>query len=107
MTDILTIDQAGYLADLIRAVESGKRMRWYPLGADTDQPLTVSLRAFTNADGTLYPHDADIRDSHVWTSGTFEHWFPVRDVLAALANAIHGTSMGAPIAMLDDPAYSG
>jgi hypothetical protein len=100
--DILTIDQAGYLADLIRGVESGRRMRWYPLGTDSaDNPATVVLRAFTNADGTLYPHNADIRDSHVWTSGIFERFYPVRDVLAAMANAINGTDLGAPMAMLD------
>jgi hypothetical protein len=57
--DILTINQAGYLADLIRGVERGKRMRWYPLGAGSvDHPLTVTLRAFTNPDGSLYPYAA-------------------------------------------------
>jgi hypothetical protein len=101
--DILTINQAGYLADLIRGVERGKRMRWYPLGAGSvDHPLTVTLRAFTNPDGSLYPYAADIRDAHVWTSGMFEHWYPVRDILAALDNAISGTEENSPMALIED-----
>ncbi|SRR6266568_1730325 len=98
--DILTIEQAGYLADLIRGVEHDEKLCWYPLGADTVVSATVVLRAFTNADGSLYPHNADIRDAHVWTSGMFERWFPVRDVLAALANAIYGTVPDEPMAWI-------
>lgn len=103
----LTINQAGYLANLIRAIDHRKTMRWYPQGADTDQPMTVVLRAFTNPDGSLYPSDADIRDAYVWTSSMFEHWFGVRDVLAALANAIHGNAVDQPMAIIDEPPRSG
>jgi hypothetical protein len=103
MSDILTISQAGYLADLTRGVAQGKRMRWYPLGTDSaDNPLIVVLRAFTHPDGTRYPHDADIRDAHVHTSGMFEHWYPVRDVLAALDNMTNYTDDSKPLAKIDN-----
>lgn len=101
---VLTISEAGYLADVLRGVERRKRMRWYPLGSDTNAPAVLVLRAFTNPDGTFYPVSADIRDAHVWVSGIFERWLPVREVLAALANAMDGTDDTAPMAIIDEPA---
>jgi len=105
-TDVLTINQAGYLADLIRGVERCGKLRWYPFGTDSERAvptrLDVSLRAFTNPDGSLYPHSADIRDAHVWTSGLFERWLSVRDVLAALDNAINGTDLDKPMAFIEE-----
>jgi hypothetical protein len=76
-------------------------MRWYPLGGDTDEPLTVTLRAFTGPGGGLYSFSQDIRDAHVWASGTFEHWFPVRGLVSALANAVHGRQAGEPMAVIE------
>ena|SRR5690242_13155595 len=102
-TEVLTINQAGHLADLLRAVEGNKRMRYYPNGADGDAVFTtVSLRAFTYDGGGLYRHDADIRDAFVWTSGLFERWFPVRDLMAALSNLDGHLGLDKPIAIIED-----
>lgn len=105
MTDssnVLTINQAGYLGDLIRGVERGAKLRYYPMGAkDADHPMTQVLRAFTHDGGGFYPHDADIRDSHVWTSGITERWFKVSDLITAMDNAINGRDINAPMAMID------
>ncbi len=89
--ETLTIGQAGYLADLIRGVEGGKKLRYYQRGSDdAERPLVVVMRAFTYESGGLYPHDADIRDAYVWCSGMFEHWLKVRDLMRALENAVTG-----------------
>jgi hypothetical protein len=102
-TDVLTISQAGYLADLIAGVSAGKRMRYYPMGSkDADRPMVQVLRAFTHEGGALYDYHADIRDAHVWTSGLMEHWFPVRDLLAAMSNAIDPIDLDAPMAMIEE-----
>lgn len=102
MTEVLTIERAGYLADLIRGVEAGAKLAYYPSGADTVTPLIVVLRAFTYDGGGLYPRDKDIRDAHVWTSGMFERWFTVRELLDALENTIDAShGMGAPMASWD------
>lgn len=102
-TDVLTITQAGYLADLIRGVERCSKLRYYPFGSDSaDNPAVVVLRAFTYPDGTMYPYAADIRDSHVWTSGMFERWFAVRDLLTAMDNAVNGTAgLDQPMAIVE------
>ena len=86
---LLTINQAGWLGDLIHGVERGWKMRYYPMGAkDADHPAVVMLRAFTYEGGGLYPRDGDIRESYVWCSGLTESWFKVNDILDALENAI-------------------
>ncbi len=102
MNEVLTIGQAGYLADLIQGVEGNKTMRYYPHGANFgNTPLKVTLRAFTYEDGALYQHDADIRDAFVWTSGIFERWFPVRDLMNALANLDGRFGTDHPMAVID------
>ena len=84
---VLTINQAGLLADLIRGVERKAKLRYYPFGgASADRPAVMVLRAFTYAEGALYPHNADIRDAHVWTSGFTENWMPVEVLIKALDN---------------------
>lgn len=99
----LTISEAGYLADLIAGVSAGKRIRYYPMGSlDADRPMVQVLRAFTHEGGGLYDYHADIRDAHVWTSGLMEHWFPVRDLLAAMRNAIDPDELHAPMAMIEE-----
>jgi hypothetical protein len=102
-SDILNMDDAGHLGELILGVERGRKMRYYPLGSDSaDNPLRVVLRAFTHDGGGLYTRDADIRDAYVWTSGFTERWFPVRDLMKALANTIdarHG--MNQPMAVIE------
>jgi hypothetical protein len=65
--------------------------------------MVVIMRAFTYPDGSLYSGDADIRDAHVHCSGTFEHWFDVRGLMAALANAIDGSAgLDQPMAIIRD-----
>jgi hypothetical protein len=99
----LTINQAGLLADLMRGVERGLKLRYYPLGAESaDRAMVVVLRAFTYAEGALYPHDKDIRDAHVWTSGFTEHWFPVEQLLTALDNLGGKHGIDEPMAIIDN-----
>jgi hypothetical protein len=103
----LTIEQARLLGDLIHGVERKCKMHYYPYGADTSDAtmnvLTVVLRAFTNeGGGGFYPHDSDIRDSYVWTSAIFEHWFKVDDLIVAMDNAVTGKNgTNQPMAVID------
>ena len=100
---ILTINQAGVLADLIRGVERRLKLRYYPSGVESaDHPMVQYLRAFTYAEGALYPHDKDIRDAHVWTSGFMEHWFPVEQLLKALDNMDGKHGLDEDMAVIDN-----
>lgn len=103
MNPSLTINQANWIGDLIYGVQSGLKMRYYPQGSeDADNAVVVTLRAFTYEGGGLYPSDADIRDSFVWTSGFTERWFKVDDLVKALDNAMlnsQGSDM--PMAIID------
>jgi len=109
---VLSLNRAGLLADLIRAVErsnkqSGVKLRWYPYGADdSDATMHMTdyvLRAFTHQDGSFITENEDVRDVYVWCSGIFEVWLKVDDVLDALDNidCKHGTDK--PIASIDYP----
>lgn len=101
-SEVLTLNQAVDLADLIRGVEGGRRMRYYPDGAEGDAVFTtVVLRAFTYEGGGFYANDADIRDAFVHTSGMFERWFPVRDLMAALSNLDGHLGLDKPIAIIE------
>jgi len=106
MTDnsVLTIRQAGYLADLIKGVEQGKKLRYYAIGTDdADHPLVLVMRAFTREGGGFWAHDADIRESYIWCSGIVERWFSVRELMTAMQNAIDGDiGMDQPMAMIDE-----
>lgn len=100
--NVLTINQAGYLADLIRGVERGAKLRYYPMGAkDADHPMTQVLRAFTHDGGGFWPNDQDIRDGYVWTSGISERWFKVSDLIKAMANLDGRHGINEPIAIID------
>jgi hypothetical protein len=102
---VLTLNQAGYIGELIHAVERNLKLRYLPGGAKDDgrKTLTVELRAFTYNGGALYPSDADIRDAYVWCSGVMEHWYKVSDLIAAMQNAIDGSyGLDAPMAVIDD-----
>ena len=105
---VLSLNRAGLLADLIRAVErsnrqSGVKLRWYPFGADGDATYThYVLRAFTHQGGGFITEDEDVRDVYVWCSGFTEQWFTVEEVLDAMENindAKHG--MDKPMATID------
>ena len=98
----LTLNQAGVLADLIRGVQAGAKLRYYPRGADdADHPMVQSLRAFTHDGGGFISEHDDVRDAYVWTSGFMEHWFKVEDLITALDN-IQGThGLDKPMAVID------
>jgi hypothetical protein len=102
---VLTINEAGLLADLMRGVQGNKKMRYYPQGADgdTEHPMTATLRAFTHEGGGVYfEADGDIRDSFVWASGFTEHWFKVSDLLKALDNLDGKLGTDQPIAVIEE-----
>lgn len=84
--ETLTLSDAGYLSDVLRAVERNAKLRWYPLGTDSaDYPLVQTMRAVTREGGGLWSDaDGDVRDAYVWTSGMTETWLPVRELTAAL-----------------------
>jgi hypothetical protein len=87
----MTLNQAGYLADLMRGVERKSKLRYYPRGAESaDHPLELVMRAFTREDGAFWPNEADVRDAFVWGSGFMEHWLKVSDLLKAMDNAVNG-----------------
>jgi hypothetical protein len=99
----LTLNQAGLLGDLIRGVERGLKLRYYPFGTrDADHPMVQVMRAFTYEGGNLYPHNADVRDAYVWTSGFMEHWFKVDDLITALDNMDGKHGLEEPIATIDE-----
>lgn len=100
----LTLSQASWLGELIHGVERGLKMRYYPLGSDSaDNPMTCVLRAFTYNGGGMYPYNADVRDSYVWTSGFMEKWLKVDDLLKALDNAINGKDgTDKPMAIIEE-----
>ena len=99
---ILTLDDAARLGDLIRAVETGAKLRYYPFGADSaDQPATGVLRAFTREGGGFIDSDSDVRGAYVHVSGMFERWYPVGDLIRALANMDGRYGLDQPIAAID------
>lgn len=102
VSHVLTINQAGLLADLIRGVQAGAKLRYYPFGTrDADHPLIVVMRAFTYEGGGLYPHDADVRDAYVWTSGFTESWFKVDELIKALDNMQGTHGLENPMAVIN------
>jgi hypothetical protein len=100
--NVLTSSQLMLLAELDRGVERKLKMRYYQFGSENaDHPLEVNLRAFTRKDGSLYPHDADIRHAYVWCSGFTEHFIPVSDIVRALDNMDGKHGLEAPMAVID------
>ena len=101
---LLSTNRASLLADLIRAVErkSSTKLRYWVHGSNTDKPAEFVLRAFTHDGGGFLSENEDIRDAYVWCSGTFEHWFPVEQLLDALDNITTGRfGMDKPMAAID------
>jgi hypothetical protein len=84
---ILTLNDASLLADLIRGVQAGAKLRWYQFGTrDADHPLIVTMRAFTHYGGNFVSETDDVRDEYVWCSGFTERWLKVDDIIKALDN---------------------
>ena len=106
---ILSLNRAGLLSDLMRAVQlsnkqSGVKLRYYYAGSDTDKPAEYVLRAFAHEGGGFPSENEDVRDIFVWCSGVFEHWFPVEELLDALDNMTSiRYGMESPMAVIDYP----
>jgi hypothetical protein len=100
---VLTLNDAGLLGDLLRAVQGNYRLRYYPNGAegDTDHPVEGVLRAFTLEGGGFYPNNDDVRNAYVWTSGFMERWYKVSDLIRALDNIDGKHGLGEPMAVLE------
>jgi hypothetical protein len=99
---VITINEAGHLGDLIRAVERSLKMKYYPRGVESaDHPMEMVLRAFTNEDSSLFPSDGDIREAYVWCSGFTEHWIRVDGLLTALDNLDGKHGEDQPIAIIE------
>jgi hypothetical protein len=102
---ILTLNEAGLLADLIRGVQAKAKLRWYPYGADdSDATMHVAefrLRQFTYDGGGFISEKDDVRDAYVWCSGMMERWLKVSDLIHALDNIDGKHGMDKPIAVID------
>ena len=99
---VLTLDEAGLLSDLIRAVQGNAKLNYYIHGADTETPASYVLRAFTyNGGGFITSDKDDVRDVYVWCSGFTEHWFKVSDLITALDNLDGKHGFEAPIATIE------
>lgn len=98
----LTINQAGLLGELIRGVERGLTMRYYPHGVESaDHPMVMVLRAFTYDGGGLFPSDGDIREAYVWTTALMEQWIRVDKLITALDNLEGKHGEDQPIAIIE------
>lgn len=99
----LTLDQAGHLSDLIRGVDRGAKLRYYPRGAEGSAVYgRWVMRAFTLEGGGLYPNGSDIREAYIWGSGITERWFKVSDLIIAMSNIFDGKhGMDKPMATID------
>lgn len=98
----LTINEAGHIGDLIRAVERSLRMKYYPRGVEsTGHPMEMVLRAFTYEGGGLYAPDGDIREAYVWCSGFTEQWLRVDKLIKALDNLDGKHGEDQPIAVIE------
>jgi hypothetical protein len=103
MTDtrILTLNDAAALGELIHGVESHAKLEYYANGTDSaDSPVNVEMRAFTHEGGGFISSDEDVRDAHIWTSGIFEHWYPVMDLIRAIQNIDGRYGLDQPIAII-------
>lgn len=99
---VLTLNDAGLLADLIRGVQANAKLRWYQFGTrDTEHPLIVSMRAFTHEGGGFISEKEDIRDAYVWCSSFLEHWLKVSNIIKALDNLNGKHGLENPIAVID------
>jgi hypothetical protein len=99
---VLTLNKAGLLADLIRGVQAGAKLRWYQFGTrDADHPLIVTMRAFTYDGGGFIREDDDVRDAYVWCSGFMERWLKVSDIITALDNMDGKHGLEEPMAVIE------
>jgi len=100
----LTMSAASILGDILRGVEQGRKLRYYPEGADSaDYPVNSVMRAITHDGGGFwFDSDGDVRNAFIWTSGMFEHWYPVVEVMRAIHNQDGHLGMTKPMAIIED-----
>jgi hypothetical protein len=99
---VLTLNDTDHLSNIMKGVEQSNRMRIYPSGAlDADNPVVVTMRAFTHDGGGFYSSSEDIRDASVWCSGMLERWFSVEWLIKALDNLDGKHGENEPIAIID------
>jgi hypothetical protein len=78
-TRVLTMGDACTLADIIRAAQGGKRVRWL---VDSGDVMEGVARSIGDTDGTFLRAGQDVRDGYLRISATFEHYLPVAEVIA-------------------------
>lgn len=101
---VLTLNEAGLLADLIRGVQANAKLRWYQFGTrDADHPLIVTMRAFTHEGGGFISETEDVRDAYVWCSGFMERWIRVSDIITSLGNMQGKHGLENPMATIEYP----
>lgn len=86
-TDTLTQAQANHLAALLDCVQQGQPIT-IVLNGDFERPVVGVARHFVKSpdDYAFIGQDTDVRDAYVRVSATFDHAYPVRELLAGIAN---------------------
>jgi hypothetical protein len=84
-SDVLTPTVLEALWDLNEAVAKNSHIRWLSGGGET---VEATARAFTDKNGNFLLPTEDVRDGYLWTSGIFEHFIPIRTVLAKMAEGV-------------------
>jgi hypothetical protein len=90
MTHTLNLQTLTRLADLQRAAEHNKRVRWEGTG---ESVLEGVARHFTDVNGNFLRDDADVRTAFLRVSGTVEHFLPVSDVLSLMTSGLFVTEL--------------
>lgn len=85
MNTPVTIPDAIRLGELIAGL--GKPIR-YLRDPDSDHLLEGVARRIDAFDGSATTDAKDVRDMHLHVSATMEHWFPVSDILDAMAKGL-------------------
>lgn len=79
MAEILTLQDALALAEIVRATQRKAKVDWLEPGGRGH--LTGTMRAITDKDGNFVRADAEVRDAFVWISATTEWFMPVREAI--------------------------
>jgi hypothetical protein len=79
-TEVLNLNDALALATVLDAVKRNARVEWLSDGRALDGVARHFVRDPENA--YFLGDDDDVRDAYVRVSSTFEHFFPVTELLA-------------------------
>ncbi len=85
MSDILTLDHALALADVIRWAQSNARLRW--LDQNTREIEAGTARSIGDERGNFLAYGDDVRDAYlrITTARGWEWFVPMADVMAFIA----------------------